>query len=51
MKIDSNRHRYAIRCNPKFGDDIQIANNANTTRGTLVGSRAQSLSFYKICSR
>jgi hypothetical protein len=31
MKIDSNRHRYAIRCNPKFGDDIQIANNANTT--------------------
>ena len=35
IKIDSNRHKYAICCNssfgPKFGDDIHIANNANST--------------------
>ncbi len=38
MKIDSYRHESAIRCHPKFGpifgrgDDICIADNANTTR-------------------
>ncbi len=38
LKIDSNRHESAIRCHPKFGpifgsgDDICIADNANTTR-------------------
>ena len=38
MKIDSNRHESAIRCHPKFGpifgsgDDIRIADNANTTK-------------------
>jgi hypothetical protein len=35
MKINPNRHKYAIRCDPKygpkFGFDIVIANNANTT--------------------
>jgi hypothetical protein len=37
LKVDSNRHEYAIgcdsRCGPKFsgGFDIHIANNANTT--------------------
>ncbi len=37
MKIDSNEHKYAIRCNSNFGPtfgngyEIYIANNANTT--------------------
>ncbi len=35
MKIDPNQQKYAIGCysgfGPIFGDDIQIANNANTT--------------------
>ena len=35
MKIDPNRHKYAIYCysvcGPTFGDDIVIENNANTT--------------------
>jgi hypothetical protein len=37
MKMDSNRLQYAIRCNPEFGptfgfgNDIYVANNANTT--------------------
>ena len=35
MKIDPNRHEYAIYCHsvcgPTFGDDIVIENNANTT--------------------
>jgi hypothetical protein len=35
MKIDPKRHESAIRCDsrcgPTFGDDIYIANNANTT--------------------
>jgi hypothetical protein len=35
MKIDPNRHKNAILCHsswgPTFGDDINIANNANTT--------------------
>ena len=34
MKVDSNRHHNAIFCHsewgPTFGDDIDIANNANT---------------------
>ena len=34
MKVDSNRHHNAIFCHsewgPTFGDDINIANNANT---------------------
>jgi hypothetical protein len=38
MKIDSNEHKYAIRCHPKFGpifgsgDDIFIADNANISK-------------------
>ena len=35
MKIDPNQHKYAIGCHssfgPRFGDDISISNNANTT--------------------
>jgi 2'-5' RNA ligase len=35
IKIDPNRHEYAIRCDsewgPTFGRDIRIFNNANTT--------------------
>jgi hypothetical protein len=35
MKIDPNQHEYAILCHsefgPSFGDDINIADNANTT--------------------
>jgi hypothetical protein len=35
MKVDPNRHEYAIICNPEcgptFGADIYIADNANTT--------------------
>jgi len=35
MNIDPNSHKYAICCHsrhgPKFGEDITIANNANTT--------------------
>jgi hypothetical protein len=35
MKIDPNEHKHAIGCHsiygPTFGDDIRIANNANTT--------------------
>ena len=35
MKVDPNQHQYAIYCGsglgPTFGDDIRIANNANTT--------------------
>jgi hypothetical protein len=35
MKVDPNRHEYAIRCHPKFGPtfgfDIRIAYNSNTT--------------------
>jgi hypothetical protein len=35
MEIDPDEHEYAIRCDsifgPIFGNDIQIANNANTT--------------------
>jgi hypothetical protein len=35
IKIDPNRHKYAIgcesRCGPSFGFDINIANNANIT--------------------
>jgi hypothetical protein len=35
MKIDPNKHQYAICCNslfgPTFGHDIKIFNNANTT--------------------
>jgi hypothetical protein len=35
MKIDPNKHKYAIYCypfcGPTFGADIHIANNANTT--------------------
>jgi hypothetical protein len=36
MKIDPNRHEYAIFCHfeygPSFGNDILIINHANTTR-------------------
>jgi hypothetical protein len=35
MKVDQNRHQYAIFCNssngPRFGDDIILTNNANIT--------------------
>jgi hypothetical protein len=39
MKIDPNRHQYAIGCysrwGPTFGDDIRIAYNSNTTMNSL----------------
>ncbi len=35
MKVDPNKHDHAIcchsSCGPRFGNDIHIANNANTT--------------------
>ena len=39
MKIDPNKHHRAIGCDsscgPRFGDDICIKNNANTTIDSL----------------
>jgi hypothetical protein len=38
MKINPNQHKWAILCysgyGPMFGEDIRIANNANTTWGS-----------------
>lgn len=47
MKVDSNRHQYAIHCHssfcPTFGIDISIANNSITT----MDSYSQLSSYYK----